>query len=154
MGERRLVWWMHQKDCNDCERNRTDVEKGKQDGFLKLQTMGVPDFVISVSSVKEDCENDCLSNCSCTAYSYYTGIGCVHWNRSLIDIQEYSMDGAVDLFIRVAYSELAANDKKGIPVAAIASTVPIGSIHLSFVDIFSGNCWLSTEKGRGNMKHS
>lgn len=90
----------------DCQRNKTDVEKGKKDGFLKLQIMGVPDFIISVSSVKEDCESDCLSNCSCMAYSYYIGIGCMHWNRSLIDIQEYTMDGAADLFIRLAYSEL------------------------------------------------
>ncbi|XP_055804242.1 G-type lectin S-receptor-like serine/threonine-protein kinase At1g11300 [Solanum dulcamara] len=112
----------------ECERNRIDVEKGKQDGFLKLQTMGVPDFVIWVSSAKEDCESDCLSNCSCTAYSYYTGIGCMHWNGSLIDIQEYSMDGAADLFIRLAYSELDANDKKEIPIVAIATTVSIGSI--------------------------
>ncbi|CAN4083914.1 unnamed protein product [Withania somnifera] len=96
----------------DCERNRTDVEKGKQDGFLKLQTLG----------------SDCLSNCSCTSYSYYTGIGCTHWNKSLTDIQEYSMDGAADLFIRLAYSELAANGKEDIPVAAIAITVPIGSV--------------------------
>ncbi|XP_049385510.1 G-type lectin S-receptor-like serine/threonine-protein kinase At1g11300 isoform X4 [Solanum stenotomum] len=112
----------------DCERNKTDVEKGKKDGFLKMQTMGVPDFVIWVSSAKEDCESDCLSNCSCKAYSYYTGIGCMHWNRSLVDIQEYSMDGAADLFIRLAYSEIAANDKKDFPVAAIAITVSIGSI--------------------------
>ncbi|CAN4078250.1 unnamed protein product [Withania somnifera] len=116
------------KTALDCERNRTDVEKGKRDGFSKLQALGVPDFVISVSSAKEDCESDCLSKCSCTAYSYYTGIGCMHWNRSLIDIQEYSMDGAADLFIRLAYSELAANSKKDIPVAAIAITVSIGSI--------------------------
>ncbi|KAH0697201.1 hypothetical protein KY290_014641 [Solanum tuberosum] len=112
----------------DCERNKTDIEKDKQDGFLKLQTMGVPDFVISVPSAKKDCESDCLSNCSCTAYSYYRGIGCMHWNRSLVDIQEYSRDGAASLFIRLAYSELAANDKKDIPVAAIATTVSIGSI--------------------------
>ncbi|KAH0699830.1 hypothetical protein KY284_014045 [Solanum tuberosum] len=112
----------------DCERNKTDIEKDKQDGFLKLQTMGVPDFVISVPSAKKDCESDCLSNCSCTAYSYYRGIGCMHWNRSLVDIQEYSRDGEASLFIRLAYSELAANDKKDIPVAAIATTVSIGSI--------------------------
>ncbi|XP_016560043.1 G-type lectin S-receptor-like serine/threonine-protein kinase At1g11300 isoform X2 [Capsicum annuum] len=111
----------------NCERNRTDVENGKQDGFLKLQTKGVPDFAIWVPSARGDCEGDCLSNCSCTAYSYYTGIGCMHWNRILIDIREYSMDGAADLFIRVAYSELE-NGKKAIPVAAIASTVSIGSI--------------------------
>ncbi|XP_075090912.1 G-type lectin S-receptor-like serine/threonine-protein kinase At1g11300 [Nicotiana tabacum] len=110
----------------DCERNKTDIDKGKQDGFLKLQTMGVPDFAIWVSSTKENCESDCLKNCSCLAYSYYTGIGCMHWNRSLIGIQEFSTDGAADLFIRLAYSELAANHKKRIPVVAITvSTVSV-----------------------------
>ncbi|MCD9642918.1 hypothetical protein HAX54_029967 [Datura stramonium] len=149
----------------DCERNRTDVEKRKQDGFMKLQTMGVPDFVIWVSSPKEDCERDCLNNCSCTAYSYYTGIGCMHWNRSLTDIQEYSMDGAADLFIRLAYSELdkyffsssfhfrtcisVANDKKDIPVVAIAITVSIGSITVIFCGYLF---WKLLAKHRGKRK--
>ncbi|XP_060192935.1 G-type lectin S-receptor-like serine/threonine-protein kinase At1g11300 [Lycium barbarum] len=133
----------------DCERNKTDVEKGKQDGFLKLQTMGVPDFVIWVPSAKGDCERDCLSNCSCTAYSYYTGIGCMHWNRSLIDTQEFSMDGAADLFIRLAYSELAANDKKDIPKVAIAITVSIGSITVSICGYLF---WKLFAKHRGRKR--
>jgi hypothetical protein len=45
------------------------------------------------------------SNCSCLAYAYETGIGCMSWARNLIDTQKFSRAG-VDLYVRVASSEL------------------------------------------------
>ncbi|XP_031126368.1 G-type lectin S-receptor-like serine/threonine-protein kinase At1g11300 [Ipomoea triloba] len=93
-----------------CHRNNSDEAKTKKDGFLKLQMVKVPDFALWVSSVYDTCETDCLTNCSCIAYSYYTGIGCMHWSEDLIDIQQFSMGGA-DLYIRLPYSEL--DQKKG-----------------------------------------
>nr|GMC78743.1 G-type lectin S-receptor-like serine/threonine-protein kinase At1g11300 [Ipomoea batatas] len=88
-----------------CHRNNSDEAKTKKDGFLKLKMVKVPDFALWVSSVYDTCETDCLTNCSCIAYSYYTGIGCMHWSEDLIDIQQFSMGGA-DLYIRLPYSEL------------------------------------------------
>ncbi|XP_059292820.1 G-type lectin S-receptor-like serine/threonine-protein kinase At1g11330 [Lycium ferocissimum] len=86
------------------ERNNSGIEQGTQDWFLKLQSMKVPDSAVWVPSVKEDCESDCLRNSSCIAYSYYIGIGCMHWEGSLIDVQKFSNGGA-DLFLRLAYTE-------------------------------------------------
>ncbi|KAK7848573.1 g-type lectin s-receptor-like serine/threonine-protein kinase [Quercus suber] len=40
-----------------------------------------------------------------TTYAYDIGTGCMSWTRNLIDIQKFS-SGGVDLYIRVAYSEL------------------------------------------------
>ncbi|CAK9138699.1 unnamed protein product [Ilex paraguariensis] len=54
---------------------------------------------------EDNCGSMCLNNCSCTAYSGYSGIGCMQWSGSLIDIQKF-LDGGADLYIRVAYSEL------------------------------------------------
>nr|GMC83775.1 G-type lectin S-receptor-like serine/threonine-protein kinase At1g11300 [Ipomoea batatas] len=90
-----------------CHRNNSDEAKTKKDGFLKLKMVKVPDFALWVSSVYDTCETDCLTNCSCIAYSYYTGIGCMHWSEDLIDIQQFSMGGA-DLYIRLPYSELGS----------------------------------------------
>ena len=38
-------------------------------------------------------------------YAYDTGIGYMYWTNKLIDTQQFSNSG-VDLYIRVAYSEL------------------------------------------------
>ncbi|KAH0698237.1 hypothetical protein KY289_015719 [Solanum tuberosum] len=110
------------------ERNNSNVEQGKQDWFLKLQSMKVPDSAIWVPSAKEDCESDCLRNLSCIAYSYYTGIGCMHWEGSLIDSQKFSKGGA-DLFIRLAYTEQGSTslhlEQKKSNKVAIRIIVPI-----------------------------
>lgn len=88
-----------------CQRNSSIGQEREGDGFLKLSTVKVPDLG-QWSSADDNCGSACLSNCSCLAYSYYTGIGCMHWYSNLIDIQRFSGSGGVDLYIRVAYSEL------------------------------------------------
>ncbi|XP_028791874.1 G-type lectin S-receptor-like serine/threonine-protein kinase At1g11330 [Neltuma alba] len=52
-----------------------------------------------------DCKTPCLKNCSCKAYAYGTGIGCMVWNVDLVDIISNS-PGGVDLYLRLASSEL------------------------------------------------
>jgi hypothetical protein len=89
-----------------CERVNTSSDASKMDGFLKLNMMKVPDFADSSSALDlHECSQQCLESCSCIAYAYETGIGCMSWNRSLIDTQKFSNKGS-DLYIRVAYSEL------------------------------------------------
>nr|GMC83790.1 G-type lectin S-receptor-like serine/threonine-protein kinase At1g11300 [Ipomoea batatas] len=111
-----------------CDRNNSDEAKSKKDGFLKLQMVKVPDFALWVSSLNDSCETDCLSNCSCLAFSYYTGIGCLHWSEDLIDIQQFSSGGA-DLYIRLAYSELdQKKERKEHRVIILVITLSIGSL--------------------------
>ena len=94
-----------------CERraNTSVSSMGKQDGFLKMENLKVPDsheYLISLSdNPAEDCKTQCLSNCSCLAYAYVNNIGCLVWSKDLIDILEFSSGGA-DLFIRLAQTEL------------------------------------------------
>jgi hypothetical protein len=80
-------------------------EEGNKDGFLKLKMMKVPDFADWSSSFEEKCREKCLETCSCLAYAFDTGVGCMSWTRNLIDTQKFSEAG-VDLYIRVASSEL------------------------------------------------
>jgi hypothetical protein len=88
-----------------CERMNNGNEGGKKDGFLKLTMMKVPDLADWSSALEEKCINQCLENCSCIAYASDSGIGCMLWTRSLIDLQKFS-SGGVDLYVRLAYSEL------------------------------------------------
>ena len=88
-----------------CERVKTGSEGSKTDGFLKLNVMKVPNFADLSHALEANCRQQCLENCSCLAYAYDPGIGCMSWTGSLIDAQKFSSAG-VDLCIRLAYSDL------------------------------------------------
>ena len=94
------------KQLLKCERNQSVSGEDKQDGFLILTYMKVPDFAEPKGISEEECLKDCLNNCSCAAYAVYNGIGCKQWNGILIDSAQLPYDGT-NLYIRVAYSELS-----------------------------------------------
>ncbi|KAI3847423.1 hypothetical protein MKW98_032749 [Papaver atlanticum] len=108
---RQGIWWggCTRKMELKCNRNisSSSDEGKKEDGFLKMEMMKVPDFAYwrTPQNAKE-CERDCLRNCSCLAYSYEGGVGCMIWGQSLVDIKRFSKGAGADLYIRVAYSEL------------------------------------------------
>ncbi|OMO99841.1 S-locus glycoprotein [Corchorus capsularis] len=90
----------------------SDGDHNKPDGFLKLSGVKLPDLSqyhkpreITEEGTEESCRVWCLNNCSCMAYGFVTGIGCMFWTGDLMDVQSFSYGGE-DLFIRVAYAEL------------------------------------------------
>lgn len=84
----------------------SSTQGSNEDSFLRLQTMKVPDNVVQRSAFSQDgCRSQCVSNCSCLAYAYHLNIGCMIWTEDLIDTQAFS-SGGVDLFLRIAASEL------------------------------------------------
>ena len=90
-----------------CERNQNVSKAGKEDEFFRIRTVKVPDFPqwYSAAASLQECQVECLNNCSCTAVAYLDGgFGCMLWSVSLIDVQEFSSGGA-DLYVRLAYSE-------------------------------------------------
>ncbi|KAK8985480.1 hypothetical protein V6N11_068734 [Hibiscus sabdariffa] len=84
---------------------RTTLLQCQNEGFLKLKTMKVPAFPDWLSTTYGGCEDQCKKNCSCVAYAYDAGIGCMFWSADLIDVQKFSL-GGVDLFLRLPSSEL------------------------------------------------
>ena len=86
-------------------RLNTSGESSKMDVFLKLMMMKVPDFEEWSATQEDDCRQQCLQNCSCIAYAFDSGTGCMTWTRSLIDTQKFSYGTGVDLHIRVAHLE-------------------------------------------------
>lgn len=85
----------------DCQLNRTG------DGFLRVAGVKLPDRSNWASTVLNEaaCETACLKNCSCKAYSFDSGIGCMTWVHDLIDIYQYP-EGDNDLYVKLAGSEL------------------------------------------------
>ncbi|KAK9084998.1 hypothetical protein Sjap_025409 [Stephania japonica] len=92
-----------------CVRSR-ELLCGKGDGFLKLETMKLPDSSnarVDMSLGIKECEIQCRNNCSCTGYSsaYVDGSGCIAWFGDLNDVRDFPPWGQ-DLFVRVDAIEL------------------------------------------------
>ncbi|KAK6283668.1 hypothetical protein POUND7_002620, partial [Theobroma cacao] len=74
----------------------------------------------------EECEAECLKNCSCMAYTkidiHGNGGDCVMWFGDLVDMK-YFPNGGSNLYIRMAQAELEsiadAKRKKRVKVAAL-----------------------------------
>uniref|UniRef100_A0A2N9ERP4 non-specific serine/threonine protein kinase n=1 Tax=Fagus sylvatica TaxID=28930 RepID=A0A2N9ERP4_FAGSY len=91
-----------------CERVNNSGEEGKADGFFKLKMIKVPDFAERSYGAKDNCRKQCLENCSCVAYAYDAGIGCLSWSGNLIDLQKFSSGGSdIYIYIGLAYLEFA-----------------------------------------------
>ncbi|KAJ6416478.1 hypothetical protein OIU84_002356 [Salix udensis] len=128
-----------------CERTQNDGQVPKEDGFSKLERVKVPDFAVWSSSITEQkCMNDCLNNCSCIAYAYYSGIYCMLWRGSLTDIKKFSSGGA-DLYIRLAYTEL---DNKKINLKLIISLTVVGGAIAIAICVFYSWRWIAEYKER------
>ncbi|XP_020243402.1 G-type lectin S-receptor-like serine/threonine-protein kinase At1g11330 [Asparagus officinalis] len=75
----------------------------ERDRFLKLERVKVPDSSDWYEDVTDisGCEKTCRANCSCIAYSYVTGIGCLIWGVDLVDVHALYSAGN-DLYLTLA----------------------------------------------------
>ncbi|CAI0431193.1 unnamed protein product [Linum tenue] len=100
---------------------RTELLCG--DGFLKLSGVNVPDSS-EFMRVWDDgeCSRQCLNNCSCTAYSFVNGIGCLMWKGKVVDLQVLPFAGQ-DLYLRLASTELDDEKKQSARLIVILPTI-------------------------------
>ncbi|PKA63687.1 G-type lectin S-receptor-like serine/threonine-protein kinase B120 [Apostasia shenzhenica] len=112
-----------------CEKNSSSGS-GEPDGFYLMQGVKLPDLSDwdSDSLNASQCEKSCLRNCSCKAYSFVTGIGCLIWARDLMDIHIFSGGGGGgnDLFLRLAGSEFDVKVKSRLYVIVIVVLLTVG----------------------------
>ncbi|CAJ2670175.1 unnamed protein product [Trifolium pratense] len=136
--------------CEIAKNQNKSTNGNETDGFLKLSNVKVPDFA-ELSFVDQDvCKNQCLMNCSCTAYSYDADIHCMSWNGNLIDIQQFQ-NGGTDLYIRGPYAEHDISSDNGHKRTIIITvSVLIGTI---IIAIAAYLIWKKTSNPVGNMKH-
>ncbi|XP_044462486.1 G-type lectin S-receptor-like serine/threonine-protein kinase At1g11300 [Mangifera indica] len=129
-----------------CERINKTGEVGKADGFLKMPTMKVPGFAELSSALENECGDGCLNNCSCIAYAYDVGIGCMTWRENLTDIQKFTTDGT-NLYIRLAHSEL---EQKDLTVIILVPPL-VGIVTIAICTFFSWR-WMAKRKAMKGKK--
>ncbi|KAL9305767.1 putative G-type lectin S-receptor-like serine/threonine-protein kinase SD1-13 RLK-Pelle-DLSV family [Arabidopsis thaliana] len=98
-----------------CESRDNNDGSRKSDGFVRVQKMKVPHNPQRSGANEQDCPESCLKNCSCTAYSFDRGIGCLLWSGNLMDMQEFSGTGVV-FYIRLADSEFKKRTNRSIVI--------------------------------------
>ena len=98
--------WYLRDGSHGCMRKQGVSTCNTGEGFVKLAHVKVPDTseaLVNMSLSLEECEQECLRNCSCTAYSSTyegEGIGCLRWHGELVDTRTFPNVGQ-DLYIRV-----------------------------------------------------
>ncbi|CAF1837964.1 unnamed protein product [Brassica oleracea var. botrytis] len=103
--------------------------------FHPIANTKPPDnYEFTSASHAKDCHRSCLENCSCLAFSFINGIGCLVWNQELMDVVQFSEGGEL-LSIRLASSEVGGNNSKKTIVAIVVSLslfVILGSASFGF----------------------
>ncbi|KAK7400459.1 hypothetical protein VNO78_11667 [Psophocarpus tetragonolobus] len=111
-------WYENRDGSGGCVRKQGVSICRNGEGFVKLEGLKVPDTSVAIATEglsSVECEQECLRNCSCTAYAVLDvrngGSGCLAWHGNLMDTQKLSDQGQ-DLFVRVDAVELANFNKK------------------------------------------
>ncbi|XP_068644986.1 uncharacterized protein [Aristolochia californica] len=117
-----------------CDSNAIDTEKTQTGGFFRLEGVKLPDHEDWVAvEDEEECRQSCLNNCTCGAYTFASGIGCLLWGRNLVDIRRFP-EGGNQLYVRVTASELVEKNKmpKIIIVAIVLAALVVISLPCMF----------------------
>ncbi|XP_017640333.1 G-type lectin S-receptor-like serine/threonine-protein kinase At1g11330 isoform X1 [Gossypium arboreum] len=130
-----------------CQRDNNNGSGAGQgdDEFLEMQMMKVPTFLYRSLIVNGDCKDECMKNCSCVAYAYDDGIGCMLWSGDLVDVKKLSSLG-VDLYIRLPSSEL---DKGKSRKVTVITTAIAGIVVITISALF---LWCRMAKNKGGNK--
>ncbi|KAF8024009.1 hypothetical protein BT93_F1266 [Corymbia citriodora subsp. variegata] len=105
--------WVVLNFSNGCKRTLpTNCSKGE--GFWEIKKVKLPDVLevtLNRSMSLKECKDECLKNCSCTAYANSDirggGSGCLMWFGDLIDMRAIEEGNRVQtLYVRVSASEL------------------------------------------------
>ncbi|BBH01870.1 S-locus lectin protein kinase family protein [Prunus dulcis] len=131
---------------------QTPLDCQKGEGFLKVRNVKLPDLLEFWANTKmsvQECEAECLRNCSCVAYassdSRNGGSGCLMWFGDLIDMREFlEADVEQDIHIRMPFSELGSTGKKDKRVILISVISAV-----SVLPLLALSCWCILLKKRG-----
>ncbi|KAA3455630.1 G-type lectin S-receptor-like protein serine/threonine-protein kinase B120 [Gossypium australe] len=119
---------------------------GEPDGFKGLKCTKLPDLsnlFLSASNL-DACGRSCLGNCSCNAYAFVFGIGCMMWTEDLVDISHLDQSGSLEFFYRLHHSELDGSRKISKLVIIIISLVGACSLMVALWLL-----WIYKKKPKG-----
>lgn len=104
--------WEKSKFSDGCTR-RTPLQcntNGTNDVFRQVRGLKWPDFADTAAADNiNKCRDVCVKNCSCNAYTFASGIGCMIWNGDLVDLEHFD-EGGNSLYVRLAKSELGKHN--------------------------------------------
>ncbi|CAH2038285.1 unnamed protein product [Thlaspi arvense] len=136
-------------ELSSCQENSSSTAETKDttDRFYRVANIKPPDFYELASfGDAEQCRQGCLRNCSCSAFAYINGIGCLVWNQELLDTVQFS-EGGDFLSIRLARSELAGSKRtKIIAASSISLCVCI------ILGLVAFGCWRYRLKENGEAR--
>ncbi|KAB1199622.1 G-type lectin S-receptor-like serine/threonine-protein kinase RKS1 [Morella rubra] len=114
--------WYLRDGSGGCVRKKGVSTCRSGEGFVKFANVKTPDTSIArvdMSLSLKECEKECLTNCSCTAYTSADetkgGFGCLAWYGDLVDTRADSNAGQ-DLYVRVDAAVVAQYAKKHSPI--------------------------------------
>ncbi|OMO77417.1 S-locus glycoprotein [Corchorus olitorius] len=113
-----------------CEANENSsaTNRGKADGFWKMERMKLPDFYEFIDTISMPCQQWCLNNCSCIAYADVYGIGCLVWSGNLLDMQQFSSGGHEFFLLLTLSSDQTPREKLIISLATISGIIILAGI--------------------------
>ncbi|XP_066345155.1 G-type lectin S-receptor-like serine/threonine-protein kinase At2g19130 [Miscanthus floridulus] len=90
----------------DCSDNKTT------DGFYSIPCSGLPPIAQSLTVITNEgeCAKVCLSNCSCTAYSFSDDYGCYVWHDELFNVRQQQYSDLTSTKVEFLKVRLAAKE--------------------------------------------
>ncbi|XP_065859912.1 G-type lectin S-receptor-like serine/threonine-protein kinase At4g27290 [Euphorbia lathyris] len=145
-----LTDWNASDWSDGCVR-RAHLSCQNGDRFLKHSRIQLPDTSsswVDKSIGLNECEELCLRNCSCVAYSNsdIRGSGCLLWFDDLIDMRVFA-EGGQDIYIKMSASELEKEklyQKKKAAIIISCLVLAMGILALGlFLHILQRKCLFS-----------
>nr|GMD96448.1 G-type lectin S-receptor-like serine/threonine-protein kinase At4g27290 [Ipomoea batatas] len=137
----KVAWGKSDFSGGCVRRTPLNCQNVTSNGFLKYSGIKLPDTEFTwfnTSMNLEECEQVCLKNCSCMAYSSLDiskgQNGCLLWFSDLIDIRVLPVDGQ-DLYIRMAssYSDYPSSSKRKKSKRIKLTSILVGILGLSLI---------------------
>ncbi|XP_028791034.1 G-type lectin S-receptor-like serine/threonine-protein kinase At1g11410 [Neltuma alba] len=136
-------WYQHGDATEGCVRKKGPSLCGNGEGFVRVESVKIPDTSVANANMEmslEECEQECLRNCSCNAYAAADvrngGSGCLTWYGTLMDTQILSQEGH-GLFVRVDAVELAKYARKSKRALAKSAIVGIATACVTLITLIA-----------------
>ncbi|KAL4625372.1 hypothetical protein ACB092_05G020700 [Castanea dentata] len=138
--------WYLRDGSKGCVRKNSGFSMCKNgEGFVKLERLKLPDSSfdaawIGMSMSSSECEQACLTHCSCTAFTSMNidgkGTGCLAWYGELMDILQFTDEGSELMFVwmqltkYIRKSKGSPSKKRKLAIALLSIAIPMFLVSL------------------------
>ncbi|KAI4296554.1 hypothetical protein L6164_036503 [Bauhinia variegata] len=153
--------WCLGDGSGGCIRKRNVSTCQSGEGFVIVASVKSPDTSkarVDASLSLEACNEKCLKDCSCAAYTSAdgrTGSGCLTWHRDMLDTRTFAHVGQ-DLYVRVDAHELASYAKKphgSLGKKGIIAIIVVSAFLVLLLMVYIVH-WIVKKQKQARRKHS